>query len=80
MRATKRRTCVVIGPAISVTGGRSNDTPRYLRGITPLSARARARLTRCARQRQSLALFVAVVDDEPASVAEVEGAGVGVHA
>ena len=65
MRLTKRRTAAVTGAAISVTGGRSNETPRYLRGMTPLSVRARARLTRWARQRQSLAVFVASSTTKP---------------
>jgi hypothetical protein len=58
-------TAAVTGAAISVTGGRSKDTPRYRRGITPLRERARARLTRWARQRQSRAVFVASSKRKP---------------
>ena len=43
---------------MSLTGGRSKDTPRYRRGIRPARLLVRAVAIRVARQPQSLAVFV----------------------
>ena len=59
---------------MSVTGGRSKETPRYLRGMTALSRRERRRSTRAGRQRHGVATRVASSIDEAAAVALAEGA------
>jgi len=43
---------------MSVTGGHSKDTPRYLRGMTAESDRDRDRATRAGRHRQGAAVRV----------------------
>ncbi|MDQ3938064.1 MAG: hypothetical protein M3253_05215 [Chloroflexota bacterium] len=43
---------------MSVTGGRSNDTPRYLRGIAADRDLDLALATRAGRHRQAIALRV----------------------
>src|SRR5689334_5026295 len=74
-RRTNWRTGRTMTSCMSLIGGRSNETPPYLRGMTALRRRARRRSSRDGRQRQGLATRVASSITKPLPSQRSKGQG-----